>query len=261
MQKAIKVKASIKGGKIEVPASIGATVVRVVGPSIYKGATAVTPSHIEQVLPTTDKLVRDDITVYPAPTEYLSTDHNGTFVPSSGKVGFYQVDVDVQPELTSLSCTENGLYLPETGVDGFNRVNVNVPPTIPDLVPLTATANGQYVPTGHDGYSEVNVNVPDHYLVKQWTEESENLAFCSYWSDKIADRDESAYIYIMKFYNNTHANGVQLLLYGAREDTKVIGIRYNTYRIIETNYSDTNIYALYTSAGTIVKVYRIPKTT
>ena len=42
----------------------------------------------------------------------------------------------------------------------FADSGVDVPPTIPDLVPLDVTANGQYLPTGHDGFSEVNVNVP-----------------------------------------------------------------------------------------------------
>ncbi len=97
---------------------------RIVAPDEYSGATEVTPSHIEQVLPTTDKLVRDDITVLPAPTEYLSTDHNGTFTPSDGKVGFYQVDVDVQPDLRPLSVSENGQYSPD-GFDGYSQVNVN----------------------------------------------------------------------------------------------------------------------------------------
>jgi hypothetical protein len=68
---------------------------RIVAPDEYSGATEVTPSDSEQVLPTKDKLVREDITVNPAPTEYLSTDHNGTFTPSDGKVGFSQVRVDV----------------------------------------------------------------------------------------------------------------------------------------------------------------------
>ena len=133
---------------------------RIVAPDEYSGATVVTPSDSEQVLATKDKTVRANITVNPAPVESLATSENGTFLPSSGNVGFSEVVVDVEPSLESLSVTENGLYLPESGVDGFDRVSVDVPETIPDLIPLTATANGQYVPTGHDGYSEVNVNVP-----------------------------------------------------------------------------------------------------
>ena len=161
MQKAIKVKASIKGGKIEVPASIGATVVRVVGPPIYRGATEVTPSHIEQVLPTKDKLVRDDITVLPAPTEYLSTDHNGTFTPSSGKVGFSQVDVNVVPDLRPLSVSENGQYSPD-GFDGYSDVTVDVEP---NLETLSVTENGLYLPeSGTDGFDRVSVDVPTPVL-------------------------------------------------------------------------------------------------
>ncbi len=98
---------------------------RIVAPDEYIGATEVTPSHIEQVLPTTDKLVRDDITVHPAPTEYLSTDHNGTFIPSDGKVGFSQVDVNVVPDLRPLSVSENGTYEPD-GFDGYKSVVVDV---------------------------------------------------------------------------------------------------------------------------------------
>ena len=98
---------------------------RIVAPDEYSGATEVTPSDSEQVLATKDKLVRDDITVNPAPTEYLSTDHNGTFVPSDGRVGFYQVDVDVNPDLRPLSVSENGQYSPD-GFDGYSGVEVNV---------------------------------------------------------------------------------------------------------------------------------------
>ena len=96
---------------------------RIVAPDEYSGATTVTPSDETQVLATKDKLVRDDITINPAPTEILSTDHNGTFTPSDGHVGFYQVDVDVQPDLRPLSIdtlTQQGTFLP-TG-DGFSQV-------------------------------------------------------------------------------------------------------------------------------------------
>jgi len=164
---------------------------RIVAPDKYTGATAVTPSDQTQVLPTTDKLVRDDITIFPAPTEYLSTDHNGVFTPSDGKVGFYQVDVDVNPDLrplsasengsyqpdgfdgysdvtvdvepnlTSLSVTENGLYLPESGTDGFDRVSVDVPTPAFVTESLSVSENGTYVPpAGVDGFDEVIVDVP-----------------------------------------------------------------------------------------------------
>ena len=130
---------------------------RIVAPDEYAGATEVTPSDSEQVLATKDKTVRSDIVINPAPTESLATSENGTFVPSSGNVGFSEVVVDVEPSLESLSVTENGLYLPESGVDGFDRVSVNV--TVPVLEPLTVDAlsqRGTIMPTG-DGFSQVTV--------------------------------------------------------------------------------------------------------
>ena len=130
---------------------------RIVAPDEYSGATVVTPSDSEQVLSTKDKTVRANITVNPAPVESLATSENGTFVPSSGNVGFSEVVVDVEPSLESLSVTENGLYLPESGVDGFDRVSVDVP--APVLEPLTVDAlsrRGTIMPTG-DGFSQVTV--------------------------------------------------------------------------------------------------------
>lgn len=125
---------------------------RVVAPDEYSGAMEVTPSDTEQVLPTTDKLVRDDIVINPAPTEILSTDHNGTFTPSSGKVGFSQVNVDVQPDLRPLSVSENGSYQPD-GFDGYSGVTVDVPQqfTLDNLVNLAALKN----------LGEITVNVSD----------------------------------------------------------------------------------------------------
>ena len=187
MAKDIVTKAEILGGEIDVRANFGQTVKVTVSPDPDMGDTEVTPSAETQVLATKKKFVQDDITVLPAPTEILSTDHNGTFTPSSGKVGFYQVDVDVNPDLrplsvsengtyqpdgfdgyssvtadiepnlTSLAVTENGLYLPDSGVDGFDRVSVDVP--APVLEPLTVDAlsqRGTIMPTG-DGFSQVTV--------------------------------------------------------------------------------------------------------
>lgn len=123
---------------------------RIVAPDEYSGATEVTPSDSEQVLPTTDKLVRDDITVNPAPTEILSTDHNGTFVPSEGNVGFSQVNIDVQPDLRPLSVSENGSYRPD-GFDGYESVRVNVQNT------------GYYTPKMDDGKAHIWLNIPEKF--------------------------------------------------------------------------------------------------
>ena len=133
---------------------------RIISPNPYEGDTVITPSGERQTLPTRGKTVATDITVLPAPTESLATSENGTFLPSSGNVGFSEVVVDVEPSLESLSVTENGLYLPESGTDGFDRVSVDVPPTIPDLRTLTASSNGLYQPDGFDGYNSVEVSVP-----------------------------------------------------------------------------------------------------
>ena len=60
---------------------------RIVAPDEYSGVTVVTPSSETQVLQTKDKLVREDITVNPAPEPVLrpltidSLTQSGVFVP------------------------------------------------------------------------------------------------------------------------------------------------------------------------------------
>ena len=126
MAKDIVTKAEILGGEIDVRTNFGQTVKVTVSPDPYMGDTEVTPSAEIQVLATKKKFVQDDITVYPAPTETLSTTSNGIFTPSSGKVGFSAVTVDVNPDLRPLSVNENGSYSPD-GFDGYSEVTVNNP--------------------------------------------------------------------------------------------------------------------------------------
>ena len=69
------------------------------------------------------------------------------------------VEVHDDVNLESLTATANGQYEPSEGVDGYDSVTVVVPPTIPDIEPLTVTANGTYTAEG-DGFNPVTVNVP-----------------------------------------------------------------------------------------------------
>ena len=157
MAKDIVTKAEILGGEIDVRANFGQTVKVTVSPDPYMGDTEVTPSAETQVLATKKKFVQDDITVRPAPTETLSTTSNGTFTPSDGKVGFYQVDVDVNPDLRPLSVSENGQYSPD-GFDGYSSVTADIEP---NLTSLAVTENGLYLPeSGTDGFDRVSVDVP-----------------------------------------------------------------------------------------------------
>ena len=161
MARDIRTKAHLQGGEIRTKANFGQTVAITVLPDPYEGQTTVTPSDERQTLPTRGKTVATDITVLPAPVESLATSENGTFLPSSGNVGFSEVVVDVEPSLESLSVTENGLYLPESGTDGFDRVSVDVPIPTFSTEEKTVTENGVYLPSaGKDGISKVTVDVP-----------------------------------------------------------------------------------------------------
>ena len=212
---------------------------RIVAPDEYSGATEVTPSHVEQVLPTTDKLVRDDIIVNPAPTEILSTDHNGTFTPSDGHVGFYQVDVDVQPDLRPLSVTENGSYQPD-GFDGYNRVSVDVPDKV--LISESVLAENKLTENIHQKYWI------DNYLPVP------------------AEQDPNR-LYLIKFENNNAQNYrvVSILspaLVGNSQPNCKICVVHRldngTLTRYDTDYSSaTHQRTCEASIGTVIKVYKL----
>ena len=212
---------------------------RIVAPDEYSGATEVTPSHIEQVLPTTDKLVRDDITINPAPTEYLSTDHNGTFTPSDGHVGFYQVDVNVNPDLRPLSVNENGTYQPD-GFDGYSEVVVDVP--VKTLISESVLAENKTSETVHENY---------------WIENC------------LPAEQEPDALYVIEFENNNAPNyAVEKLLVGGSRGSGLNGytgcfiIRRDNgvnmrYAVNFQSYYREQARTCAASIGTTIKVYKL----
>ena len=212
---------------------------RIVAPDEYSGVTEVTPSDQTQVLQTKDKLVREDITVNPAPTEYLSTDHNGTFIPSDGKVGFYQVDVDVNPDLRPLSVSENGTYEPD-GFDGYDSVTVDV--LVKTLISESVLAVDKTSETIHENY---------------WIE------------NYLPAEQEADALYVIEFENNNASNYiVEKIIVGGSRGSGLNG--YTGCLIIRrdngvnmryaVNFQYSYLYQQRTceaSIGTTIKVYKL----
>jgi len=239
MARDIRTKAHLQGGEIRTKANFGQTVKVTVSPDPYMGDTEVTPSAETQVLATKKKFVQDDITVLPAPTETLSTTSNGTFTPSDGKVGFSQVDVNVNPDLQPLSVSENGTYQPD-GFDGYSEVSVDVP--IKTLISESVLAENKTGETVHENY---------------WIE------------NYLPAEQEPDALYVIEFENNNAPNyGVEKLLVGGSRGSGLNG--YTGCLIIRRdNGVDmryvVNFQYLYqnntrtcaASIGTIIKVYKL----
>lgn len=233
---------------------------RIVAPDEYSGVTVVTPSDAEQVLATKDKTVRANITVNPAPTESLATSENGTFLPSSGNVGFSEVVVDVDPSLESLSVTENGLYLPDSGTDGFDRVNVDVPQPSGST---NITQNGTY---DVEQFASAVVNVASTIgtFIKSVTIEAPaGRAGVSYSAKDMLTLFElsDAGIYLILAENNNDANGVDavfLFKMSADATTTDNGFKFMTISKEWTTSNGSRAAQAYCENGTVLKLYQLP---
>lgn len=71
MSREINCKAVLKDNAISCSASLGQTVIVTEGPETYTGPVTVTPTETEQTLLTKDKLLTDNVTVNPIPSEYV----------------------------------------------------------------------------------------------------------------------------------------------------------------------------------------------
>ena len=235
---------------------------RIVAPDEYSGATEVTPSHIEQVLPTTDKLVRDDIIINPAPEpdlRPLAVSENGTYQPDDFD-GYSSVTADIEPNLTSLAVTENGLYLPDSGTDGFGRVSVDVPQPSGST---TITENGTY---DVEQYASAVVNVANTIgtFIKSVTiEVPAGKTGVSYSAkDMLTLFDLSdAGIYLILAENNDITNGVNavfLFKMSADATTTDNGFKFMTISKEWTTSNASRAAQVLCADGAILKLYQLP---
>ena len=104
MAKDIHVPARIIGGKIPVKASLGQTVIVTEGPKTYTGPVTVTPTEAEQVLQTKDKLLIDNVTVNPIPSEY--TDAKADY---DNALTAFGVESDLADGITALTAYSNSV--------------------------------------------------------------------------------------------------------------------------------------------------------
>lgn len=80
MAASIIVKAKISGGTVKARATLGQTVVQYVGGGEgdpYTGAYTVTPSERAQTLRTNGKIMMNDVTIQPIPSNYGKISWNG----------------------------------------------------------------------------------------------------------------------------------------------------------------------------------------
>jgi hypothetical protein len=151
MPKDIHVPARIIGGKIPVRASLGQTVIVKEGPEKYTPAP-ITPTESEQVIPTKDKQLTDNVTVNPIPSEYIiptgteeiSVTENGTVSRNvtNKETVTVNTNVPIPPGYIiptgNMEITENGTY----GISEKASVSVDVPIPPQRIVTGTFVGNG-----------------------------------------------------------------------------------------------------------------------
>ena len=111
--------------------------------------------------PSSGKIGFSKVTVnVPNSTQVKNITSNGTYTPDSGYIGFNSVVVKVNTATEEKSITTNGTYTPSSGKIGFSKVTVNVNTSTETK---TITSNGTYTPSsGKIGFSKVTVNITTH---------------------------------------------------------------------------------------------------
>lgn len=120
MAKDIRIPVTLRGNRLEAKAQLGQTVIVTEGPETYTGPVTVTPTEAQQTLLTKDKLLTDNISVNPIPSEYI--------IPTGTK---------------QISITENGTVTEDIAGYVSAEISVNVP--VP--VPTASVYSGSWTPT------------------------------------------------------------------------------------------------------------------
>lgn len=104
MAKDIRIPVTLKGNRLEAKASLGQTVIVTEGPETYTGPVTVTPTETEQTLLTKDKLLTDNISVNPIPSEYVDAkaDYDNALTA-------FGVESDLADDITALTEYSNSV--------------------------------------------------------------------------------------------------------------------------------------------------------
>lgn len=144
----------------------------------------------------------DGILIPPTYVEMTATDESvsingGVSVDVDDVVHIRSLEVQIPPNIQSLTVTENGTYTASEDIDGYSPVEVNI---VPPLQALTVAANGEYYPdSGFYGFSEVSVNVEQQAGKYEDIEPSfEGLAYLLLYSDG------RIYHYSSQYYHHLH---------------------------------------------------------
>lgn len=173
------------------------------------------------------------------------------------------IKVGDDPVIESLDVTENGTY-EAVGVDGYAPVIVNIPIPSPVIDSLSVTENGTYIaPDGKDGYSPIVVNVPMQTIPwKTVTLEEDHtrdaVGTPTYWKTFFGlDNEDFDNNYFCAFFgNNTASNYACDFILWTNISGSLITL---SVRQKWTNAMFTTGRSLYASAGTVIKIYKIPK--
>ena len=102
----------------------------------------------------------------------LDADHNGEYTPAQSADVWSKVNVNVQPNVSTLNATENRTYsASDEGYDGYSQVTVAVPQSVTLGTLNTHLTSMPIYPSayGLDGFDEVNINAGDQLIEKEIT--------------------------------------------------------------------------------------------